>query len=51
MYYLRGKLPWQGLQARQKKEKYEKIMENKIATPIETLCKGFPGKRTGKEVF
>ena len=24
------------------KEKYEKIMEKKISTPIETLCKGFP---------
>ena len=44
MYFLKGKLPWQGLQARHKKEKYEKIMENKIATPIETLCKGYPGE-------
>lgn len=24
------------------KEKYEKIMEKKISTPVETLCKGFP---------
>ena len=24
------------------KEKYEKIMEKKIASPIELLCKGFP---------
>jgi len=44
MYFLKGKLPWQGLQTKVKKEKYEKIMETKIATPIETLCKGFPGK-------
>jgi len=42
MYFLKGKLPWQGLQARHKKEKYERIMETKIATPIETLCKGYP---------
>jgi len=42
MYFLRGKLPWQGLVAKTKQEKYEKIMEAKIATPIETLCKGFP---------
>lgn len=44
MYFLRGKLPWQGIAAKTKKEKYEKIMEAKVATPIETLCKGFPGK-------
>ena len=25
------------------REKYEKIMEKKISTPVETLCKGFPG--------
>jgi len=50
MYFLKGKLPWQGLQARQKKEKYEKIMENKIATPIETLCKGYPGSERNRGV-
>jgi len=27
------------------KEKYEKIMEKKISSSIETLCRGFPGKR------
>ncbi len=43
MYFLKGKLPWQGLQGKTKKEKYDKIMETKIATPIETLCKGYPG--------
>jgi len=42
MYFLKGKLPWQGLQGKSKKEKYDKIMETKIATPIETLCKGYP---------
>jgi len=26
------------------KEKYEKIMEKKISSSIEKLCKGFPGK-------
>eukprot|EP01016_Furgasonia_blochmanni_P041500 TRINITY_DN5399_c0_g1_i15.p2 TRINITY_DN5399_c0_g1~~TRINITY_DN5399_c0_g1_i15.p2 ORF type:complete len:287 (+),score=53.90 TRINITY_DN5399_c0_g1_i15:630-1490(+) len=42
MYFNRGSLPWQGLKANTKKEKYEKIMEKKINTPVETLCKGFP---------
>ena len=43
VYFLRGELPWQGLKAKTMKEKYEKIMEKKIATQIDTLCKSFPG--------
>lgn len=42
MYFMRGSLPWQGLPARTKKEKYDKISEKKMSTPIEILCKGFP---------
>lgn len=42
MYFNRGSLPWQGLKANQKKDKYEKIMEKKMSTPIEVLCKHFP---------
>lgn len=42
MYFLRGSLPWQGLQAATKKQKYEKISEKKMKTPFEVLCKGFP---------
>jgi len=42
IYFLLGELPWQGLKAKNMKEKYEKIMEKKISTPIEVLCKGFP---------
>jgi casein kinase 1 len=44
MYFNRGSLPWQGLKAIGKKEKYEKIMEKKMSTPIETLCKHFPSE-------
>jgi serine/threonine protein kinase len=44
MYFNRGSLPWQGLKANTKKEKYDKISEKKIATPIEVLCKGFPAE-------
>ena len=43
VYFLRGSLPWQGLKTDNKKDKYEKIAEAKIATPIEKLCEGFPG--------
>lgn len=42
LYFLRGSLPWQGLRANTKKQKYQKIMEKKMATPIDLLCKGFP---------
>jgi hypothetical protein len=42
MYFLRGSLPWQGLDAKDKKEKYEKIKNKKVQTTIESLCKGFP---------
>ncbi|OXA55493.1 casein kinase I [Folsomia candida] len=42
MYFLKGTLPWQGLKATTKKQKYEKIKDVKIGTKIEDLCKGFP---------
>lgn len=42
MYFLRGSLPWSGLKATTKKQKYEKIMEKKISTPIDKLCGGYP---------
>ena len=44
LYFLRGGLPWQGLKAASKKVKYEKILEKKIETSTEALCKGFPGE-------
>lgn len=42
MYFNLGSLPWQGLKAATKKQKYERISEKKMSTPIEVLCKGFP---------
>ncbi|XP_020518157.1 casein kinase 1-like protein 10 [Amborella trichopoda] len=42
MYFLRGSLPWQGLKAGTKKQKYDKIREKKMLTPIEVLCKSHP---------
>lgn len=44
MYFNRGSLPWQGLKAATKRQKYERISEKKMGTPIEELCKGYPGQ-------
>lgn len=44
MYFLRGSLPWQGLKAGTKKQKYEKISEKKVTTAIEALCRGYPSE-------
>ncbi|XP_039760584.1 casein kinase I isoform X2 [Pararge aegeria] len=44
MYFNRGSLPWQGLKAITKKQKYERISEKKMSTPVEVLCKGFPAE-------
>lgn len=44
MYFLRGSLPWQGIRANSKHEKYQKIMEKKMATTPEVLCKGHSSK-------
>lgn len=44
MYFLRGSLPWQGLKANTKKQKYDKISEKKMMTPIEVLCKSYPSE-------
>lgn len=46
MYFLRGSLPWQGLKAGTKKQKYDKISEKKMLTPIEVLCKSYPAEFT-----
>ncbi|EAS06784.2 kinase domain protein (macronuclear) [Tetrahymena thermophila SB210] len=42
VYFLKGYLPWQGIKANNKQEKYNKIMEKKMSTPVEILCKGLP---------
>jgi len=44
LYFLRGSLPWQNMRANNKKDKYERIMEKKLSTPIDYLCKGFPAE-------
>ncbi|KAL4696064.1 hypothetical protein H8957_017543, partial [Semnopithecus entellus] len=43
MYVHRTSLPWRRLKAATKKQKYEKTSE-KMSTPAEVLCKGFPAE-------
>ena len=42
LYFLRGLLPWQGLKGATRKQKYDRIMEKKMVTPGEAICKGHP---------
>lgn len=44
LYFLRGNLPWQGLTADTKQEKYARIMENKMNNSVEALFSGFPNE-------
>lgn len=44
MYFLRGSLPWQGLKANTKKQKYLRILERKQSTHPDVLCKSYPNE-------
>ncbi|XP_062185051.1 casein kinase 1-like [Phragmites australis] len=46
MYFLRGSLPWQGLKVGTEKQKYDRISEKKMLTPVEVLCKSYPSEFT-----
>ncbi|OBT60289.1 hypothetical protein VE03_10326 [Pseudogymnoascus sp. 23342-1-I1] len=43
IYFLRGHLPWKGLDAN-KKEEYDLIMDEMKKTTVEDLCSGLPGE-------
>ena len=42
LYFLRGKLPWQGLTGQTKQERYSKICEKKSRISVKELCAGYP---------
>ena len=42
IYFLKGSLPWQGLQGKNKNDKYDRIKDKKVQTTIETLTRGLP---------
>jgi len=44
LYFCRGNLPWQGFRGATKEEKYLKIKEKKLETPVEQLCRHVPNE-------
>jgi len=42
VYFMKGNLPWQGCEAGGKAEVFRKILEAKLNTPLDELCKGLP---------
>ncbi|CDW89928.1 ser thr kinase [Stylonychia lemnae] len=42
VYLIKGELPWQGVKAQTKHEKYQMIMERKMSLTSELLCQGLP---------
>lgn len=42
VYFLKGKLPWQGIPAETKEDKYQKIGNMKASYRLEQLCEGVP---------
>lgn len=44
IYFCRGSLPWQGLKAATKRQKYDRIMEKKMLTHNRILTKGLPNE-------
>ncbi|KAK0422369.1 hypothetical protein QR680_007529 [Steinernema hermaphroditum] len=44
MYFLRGRLPWQGLKVACTEQVLEKVVEKKRTTPTKILCEGYPAE-------
>lgn len=42
IYLLKGSLPWMGLDASTREQKYDKILKMKKEIPVEELCHGLP---------
>ena len=42
IYFLKGKLPWQNIRAKNKEEKYKKILAKKKEISSNELCRGLP---------
>ncbi|KAK9697642.1 hypothetical protein RND81_08G050500 [Saponaria officinalis] len=44
LYFLKGSLSWQNVNAATKRKKYEKVCEMKQSTPVEMLCESLPAE-------
>jgi serine/threonine protein kinase len=44
IYFIKGTLPWQNLKAKNKKEKYDRIMEKKMTSRTSEFCAGIPNE-------
>lgn len=42
IYFLKGRLPWQGLVSDKKHHKYDRIKDKKLSTSVSNLCKELP---------
>merc|ERR1719193_778872 len=42
IYFALGRLPWQGFKAKTRREFYKMVMQKKITTPAEILCRYLP---------
>lgn len=42
LYFLKGRLPWQGLRAESKQQKYQLIMDRKAGISLDELCNDVP---------
>lgn len=42
IYIAKGELPWQGVKGQTRDQKYNKIMQKKLAISTQSLCKGLP---------
>ncbi|KAH8651944.1 kinase-like domain-containing protein [Tricladium varicosporioides] len=46
LYFCCGSLPWEGVKAATKKQKYDRIMQKKMTIPTAMLCHGLPNEFT-----
>lgn len=46
VYFIKGSLPWQGLNGRNKDDKYNRIKDKKLTTTVDQLTAGMPEEQT-----
>jgi hypothetical protein len=52
IYFAKGRLPWQGIKTGNNiKEKYRKIRDSKMKTPVHVLCEGLPAQFQARGLF